>query len=234
MAKYKILIESPRPYFAEIPYALWGQVPYNSEGNCKRPTDRTWTQFELDNRSSRERVFITGVKNEFEIESEKPEIAARTSAYLLKRCSGKIIGDDPEANLGDWSFTLAQERTARIRAEFPRPELQPFDSSLFWGSWKWVGWYASEFTWVGRWIMHSLLIRDTRAVFLCIQWLKQPPVHPDQSAALRFALKLLTGREYRTDKEWIGWYESNLFQTAGKKNYPEPDFDKWLMELKHS
>jgi hypothetical protein len=42
----------------------------------------------------------------------------------------------------------------------------------------------------------------------------------------------LTGKEYRTDKEWIKWYEGGLFRMAGKQIYPEPDFDEWLVELK--
>jgi hypothetical protein len=232
MSKYKILIEAPRPYFAELPYALWGEVNYDSEGNCKRPTDQNWSEFALTNRESGQRVSVTSSRNEFEITSDQPQLAARTAVYLLERCEGKKIGDDPGEKIGDWSYPEAQERTARVRAEFPRAELEPFDSTLFWGSWKWVGWYASEFTWVGRWIMNSLLVKDTRAVFLCMQWLKQPPVHPDQSAALRSALKTLTGKEHRTNKDWIQWYEGGLFQTAGKQIYPEPDFDQWLVELK--
>jgi hypothetical protein len=232
MSKYKILIESPRPYFAEIPYALWGEVSYDSEGDCKRPTDRNWTALELRNRETREEVIISSAKNGFEIEADEPEIAARAAVYLLESCSGKIVGDDPRANVGDWSFAEAQGRTARVRSEFPRPELVPFDSILFWGSWKWVGWFASDFTWVGRWIMNSLLAKDTRAVFLCIQWLKGPPVHPEQSAALRYALKSLTGKEHRTDKEWIKWYEGGLFRAAGKQTYPQPDFDAWMADLK--
>lgn len=232
MSEYKILISSPRPYFAEIPYALWGEVNYDSEGDCKRPTDQNWAELEVTNRESQQKVVTTSTNNEFQIESDAPEIAARTAVYLLERCSGKIIGDDPRGNVGHWSYNEARGRTARVRAEFPRPELKPFDSDLFWGSWKWVGWFATEFTWVGRWIMNSLLVNDTRAVYLCIDWLKQPPVHPDQRAALRYALKALTGRQFLTDKEWIKWYEGGWFQSSGKKIYPVPDLDKWLADLK--
>ncbi len=81
--------------------------------------------------------------------------------------------------------------------------------------------------------MNALLTKDTRAVFLCVQWLKQPPIHLIQSTALRHALNLLTGKDYRTDKEWVKWYEGSLFKAGGKKIYPEPDFDEWLVELKH-
>lgn len=234
MTKFRILIGSPRPYFAEIPYALWGQVNYDSEGDCVRPTDQNWHEFELENRETRKRVVIFGGNNEFEIESEDTEIAARTCVYLVERCSGKILGDDPQHLVGNWSFPEAQQRTARVRSEFPHSELKPFDSHLFWGSWKWVGWFATDFTWVGRWIMNSLLTKDTRAISLCIQWLKQPPVHSDQSAALRHALKILTGIEHRTDKGWIRWYEGSFFRSGTKQIYPEPDFNQWLSDLKQA
>jgi len=232
MPKYKIIIESPRPYFAEIPYALWGEVNYDSEGDCKWPTDRSWTEIYLTNRESRQSVHISSIENAFEVESIDTQLAARAATYLLERCSGKNIGINPKAKIGNWSYVKAEKKTIRIRSEFPRPELKPFDLKLFWGSWKWVGWYATEFTWVGRWIMNSILVKDTRAVFLCIQWLKQPPVHPEQSAALRYALNLLTSKNYRTNKDWIKWYEGGLFRAGAKQNYPEPDFDKWLIEMK--
>ena len=234
MTVYKFLLDSPRPYFAEIPYALWGEVNYDSEGDCKRPTDQGWTCLELTHRDSRQRVVVTSSGNHFEAESAEAEIAARTAYYLLERSSGTTVGNDPRQDVGDWSYAEAYARTSRIRAEFPRPELQPFDSHLFWGSWKWVGWYATDLTWVGRWIMNSVLTHDTRAVYLCIDWLKASPGYPDQSSALRYALQVLTGRKYDTDKEWIGWYKGGLFRTPGRKLYPQPDFDAWLAELKRT
>jgi hypothetical protein len=232
MTAYNFLLDAPRPYFAEIPYALWGQVNYDSEGDCKRPTDQEWMSLELTHRDSRQRVVVTSSGNEFRAESDEAEIAARAACYLLERSAGTIVGHDPRQHIGNWSYAEAYAGTARIRAEFPRPELKPFDSHLFWGSWKWVGWFATDFTWVGRWIMNSVLTRDTRAVCLCIDWLKAPPVHPDQSAALRSALQTLTDRNYDTDQEWISWYEGGLFRTPGRKLYPEPDFEAWLAELK--
>ena len=116
MTKFRILIESPRPYFAEIPYALWGQVNYDSEGDCVQPTDQNWHEFELENRETGQRVFILGQNKEFDIESKDPEIAARTCIYLLERCSGRILVDDPQRQVGNWSFIEAQQRTARVRS----------------------------------------------------------------------------------------------------------------------
>lgn len=40
----------PRPFFAEYPYFLWGEVNYDSDGDCRRPTDREWTQLDLTRR----------------------------------------------------------------------------------------------------------------------------------------------------------------------------------------
>jgi hypothetical protein len=43
MATHRLRLTEPRPFFAEVPYYLWGQVNYDSEGDCKSPTDREWT-----------------------------------------------------------------------------------------------------------------------------------------------------------------------------------------------
>jgi hypothetical protein len=223
--KIALTVPKPRPYFAELPYYLWGEVNYNSEGNCRQPTDQNWTELEVTNRVTREQVSITGKSSLFTVESEHPELAARTALLLIERSSA--AGYNPATDAGIWSHADALARTVRIRAEFPRPELKPFDTKLFWGSWKWVGWYATDFAWVGRWIMNSLLTRDTRAVFLCIGWLNEGTFHADQSAALRTALSTLTGRTWPTDKQWIEWYEQ-----TGQIKYPEPDMQAWLEDLK--
>jgi len=224
---YKLTIHKPRPYFAELPYYLWSEVNYKSDGNCRRPTDQRWTFLDLTNRDTHERMVTKGFFSKFTVVSDIPELAARTALFLIERSEASVIGDDPRLHIGSWSHTDALARTHRIREEFSRPELKPFDSHLFWGSWKWVGWFATDFTWVGRWIMNAVLTQDTRAVFLCIQWLRDGTFHRNQSAALRSALSILTKQVFRTDKQWIDWYD-----TEGQQTYPEPDFQKWLEELK--
>ncbi len=116
-----------------------------------------------------------------------------------------------------------------MREEFERPELRPVDvGHWFWGSWKWIGWFATEFTWVGRWIMHSVVTDDTRAVNLCAGWLQHGTVGEQQSQALRYALGRLTGRSFATDREWVDWY----FAGGGIREYSEPDFKQWHADLK--
>lgn len=219
---FKLKMQSPRPYFAEVPYYLWGEVNYNSNGNCSRPTDRGWTLLDLTNRDTRERVTITEGSSGFTIESGISELAARAALLLIRRTEASAIDQDPRPYVGSWSHTDALSRTRRIQAEFARPEIKPFDSHLFWGSWKWVGWFATDLTWVGRWIMNSVLTHDTHAIYLCIEWLREGTVHRDQSAALRYALATLTGLNFRTDTQWIYWYDNQ-----GQQTYPEPDWNNW-------
>ncbi len=80
MPEYKLSISAPRPYFAEIPYALWGEVNYDSDGNCQRPTDREWTHLEVMQRGTREHLVITGTGKEFSVQSKNRSLAA-TSRY---------------------------------------------------------------------------------------------------------------------------------------------------------
>ncbi len=48
--KYTLTIHKPKPYFAEIPYYLWGTINYGSDGDCSHPASREWTYFRLTNR----------------------------------------------------------------------------------------------------------------------------------------------------------------------------------------
>lgn len=147
----------------------------------------------------------------------------------MKRSGGEWLDAEPIDLLRDWDHEKAAARAARVREEFERPELRPFDvGHLFWGSWKWVGWFATEFTWVGRWIMHSVVANDARAVYLCVEWLRNGTVAEEQSQALRYALSRLTGRSFATDKAWVDWYDRD----GGAQQYPEPDFDQWHADLK--
>ncbi|MBI5300588.1 MAG: hypothetical protein HY868_00510 [Chloroflexi bacterium] len=225
----KLTIHKPRPYFAEVPYYLWGEVNYKSDGHCRQPTDRQWTWLDLTNRANYERVAIKSFLSDFAIESDNPNLAARTAMLLIERSGATVGREDLQQLAGVWSHTEALARTRRIQAEFSREELKPFDSHLFWGSWKWVGWFATDLTWVGRWIMNSVLTHDARAVKLCVEWLRNGTVHKDQSAALRYALTTLTGLSFDTNANWVSWYDGQ-----GKQKYPEPNLQTWLKELKRN
>jgi hypothetical protein len=173
------------------------------------------------------RIFVSQKSDDptrWTVDGDKPE-AARAALFLADALGASVEGPPPET--GAWDHAAALDRTARVRETFGRPELAPFDSHLFWGSWKWVGAYATEFTWVGRWIMQSMLTRDGRAVFLSIDWLRAGTYNADQSAALRTGLTHLTGLRFATDAEWIAWYDGD-----GKSAYPEPDFDACFADLK--
>jgi hypothetical protein len=229
--EYRLIIETQRPYFAEIPYYLWGTVNYDSEGDCKRPTDRNWTWLELTHRGTREEVHIASTGPAWTVSGTGPA-TARAAHFLTTRCAVRQVEPDPAGDLFDWDHAKALERANRVAEKFAESRLAIFDSDYFWGSWKWIGWFATDYTWVGRMIMVSVEKGDARGVPLCIDWLKGGTCHPDQSAILRKALTELTGETFGADKEWIRWYEGNLLRKEAKDRYPEPDFNAWIKELK--
>lgn len=229
MTSHRLSFSSPRPYFAELPYYLWGQVNYDSEGDCKKPTDRQWTWMTLEHRGTREGVHVKQEGDAWLIEGDDPT-AARLAIFLADRC-GATTAPSLAAAAGEWNHEAAMRRTLPVRTEFEQPALAPFDSHLFWGSWKWVGWFGTEFTWVGRWIMHSVVRNDPRAIALCIDWIKETRF-PEQAEALAYAVQRLSGEPARSPQEWVRWYEGSLLSNGAKIRFPEPDINTWYAELK--
>lgn len=205
MAEYKLRITNDRPFFAELPYYVWGQVNYDSEGDCKTPLDRNWTWMELTHRETDEHLDIVSDGDEWTILGPDPA-AARIALFMQQRCNAIILGASPKAQLENWSHKEAAERATKIATAFQNHLLTPFaDGHMFWGSWKWIGWFGTEFTWVGRWIMDSVVRKDSRAVNLCIEWLRGGTFN---ESILRYALEQLTEQSYATDSEWVQWYDS--------------------------
>lgn len=229
--QFRAYIESLRPYFAELPYYVWGTVNYDSEGDCSKPTDRNWSWIELTNRDTGERVEIKGEHSIWTIDGDEPA-AARITLFIKGRCDAQDVQPPPDEAVGKWNHSLAMARAVRVAAEFASPKLAAFDSHLFWGSWKWIGYFATDFTWTGRWIMHSVCKGDARGVPLCIDWLKGGTCSEEQSEALRCALSELTGTTFATDEQWVKWYEGGLFRPGAKRKFPKPDLEAWLAEMK--
>jgi hypothetical protein len=218
MTTHQLRLSDARPFFAELPYYLWGQVNYDSGGDCRSPTDRAWTWLKLRNRETGERLEVAEREGVWEVVGDDP-LAARAALFMASRCRGEWVGSLPAGQLQGWDHERAASRAARVREEFERPELKPFDAGhLFWGSWKWVGWCGTEFTWVGRWIMDSVIRKDGRAVSLCVEWLRKGTIAEPQSQALRYALHVLTGRDFPTDKKWVEWYDRG----GGYGSIPSP------------
>lgn len=229
LATLRLQLREPRPYFAELPYYLWGQVNYDSEGDCKKPTDRQWTWIYLQHRGTRQVVDVKQQNGAWLIEGED-ETASRLAMFLIERCGGNANASLAQS-AGDWDHSTAIARTLPVRSEFEQPALAPLDSHLFWGSWKWIGWYATEFTWIGRWIMHSVVRGDTRAIPLCIDWIKETRL-PRQAEVLAYAVQRLSGEPARNPDQWVRWYEGGPFSKGAKQRFPEPDLDAWLTDLK--
>ena len=182
----------------------------------------------LQHRGTREVVDVKQEKDEWRVAGED-ETSARLARFLNERSGGT---PDPSltASAGDWDHAAAVARTLPVRSEFEQVVLAPFDTHLFWGSWKWIGWYATEFTWVGRWIMHSVVRNDPRAIELCIDWIKNSRF-PEQAAALSYAVQRLSGEPARSPREWVRWYEGGWFSKGASQRFPKPDINAWLREL---
>ena len=217
----RFILDAPRPYFAEFPYLLWGHANYDSEGDCERPTDQKWSELQVRNRENGEQFIITRDSPSWIIEAPAA-LADQISLFLVHRC-GATAEDRPAPP--EWDMNKAFERAALVAKEFSNPLLQPFDNHSFWGGWKWISWYATDFTWVGRWIMHSVVRNDPRAIPLCVEWLKDAAL-PEQEPALCIALRHLSGEPAKTPQEWIEWYEQ------ASTRYPDPDLTAWLDQLR--
>jgi hypothetical protein len=230
MATCHLQIDLPRPYFAEIPYYLWGEVNYDSEGNCKKPTDRQWTSIYLEHRDTDEIVQINQQDKIWLLEGNADTVT-RLALFLAERCNATPAPGATEVGT-TWDHPAALHRASLVAREFEQPVLAPFDSHFFWGSWKWIGYYATDCTWVSRMIMHSLVRNDSRAIPLCIDWLKTPPRFPEQEAALCYAVQHLSGEHARKATEWVSWYEGGWFSAGARQRYPEPNIDDWITEIK--
>ena len=80
MPAYRLHPGETRPYFAEVPYYVWGQVNYDSEGDCDRPRDRNWTSLELTNRETQERLSISLPHDgPWEVKGTTPQLCVRAS-----------------------------------------------------------------------------------------------------------------------------------------------------------
>lgn len=220
-----------RPYFAEVPYYLWGEVNYDSDGDCNRPRDRNWTWMDLKNRTSRERISIeTPTDGPWSVDGDEPA-AARAALFLASRCGARITARQTPVTHDGWDHDAAAARAAAVAREFERSELDLFDSLVFWGSWKWTGWFATDFTWVGRWIMLSVVTKDVRAVNLCIEWIRDRHF-PEHGVALRGALSVLTGESHDSNADWLRWYDGVDGNPGARVRYPEPDVNAWFADLK--
>jgi hypothetical protein len=117
MAEYTLHTTQPRPYFAELPYYAWGQVNYDSEGDCKTPLDRNWTWIELTHRDTDEHVEVSSNGTKWTVSGDDPA-AKRIAQFLKDRCAADSITPNPI--LDDWDAASANERAARVAAEFEK------------------------------------------------------------------------------------------------------------------
>ena len=175
----------PLPFFAEYPYYVWGEINYDSEGDCRRPTDREWSWLEILNRKTRERLSIRS--------AEKLTISGPSAVLAATLTALRTGATSPATAPADHGNRVA--RAARVRAQFLDEMLAPFDSHGWWGGWKWVGAFSTDLTSGLRVVMqcvHERRIVDPGVLGFLRSWSAEPPqqFHHD---GVKFALEYLSG-----------------------------------------
>jgi hypothetical protein len=211
------------PFFAEYPYFLWGEVNYDSEGDCEHPTDRTWEWLVLTNRETEEALEIVLMQEESEDEegaetddwghSSAPEEriyeiegsvleSVRLAAYLTAmRSSGQVIDPRtseviplPELEKSLQGLSERLARAERVSRMFLDPVLAPFDSHAWWGGWKWCSEFSTDLTSGLRLTLKAVEEKQADPEF--VEWLRDwwnEPPQPFHREGVRYALYALTG-----------------------------------------
>lgn len=185
-------LRHPLPYFAEYPYFLWGEVNYDSEGDCACPTDQGWTSLRVANRQSNEFVMLyepVALPASCEMAAASPSAelawlaayltAVRTGGMIYTPDSDRMMDPDEIAvSLSGLPYRLAAADA--VREMFQNPDLAPFDSHAWWGGWKWHTRFASDMTAPLRATM--LVVQEGEASEELIAWLQvwwgEPPAAP--------------------------------------------------------
>ncbi len=200
--------EEKLPFFAEYPYFVWGEVNYESDGNCQHPTDRDWAILYVHNRENDDEFDLIEIAGHmpyriFEVTGSQLE-SVHLAAYLTAlRTSGSILDAETgrRVPLSEFARSLARlpERLAaadRVRKMFLNPDLKPFDTMPWWGGWKWCGPFATDMTEGLRYVIMAVHEHDDNPVL--VNWLRRwwaespDPLFRD---GVHHALRLLTGED---------------------------------------
>ncbi len=229
--KIELELSGIPPYFAEIPYYVWGDINYDSDGDCKFPTDRTWDWLELRHRKTDEWLEISR-ENAFWTILGSGSGAERVVRYLAERCDGEVSGGHA-SNDTAWNHSSGVQRAAHVIRVFADSRLAPLDRMVFFGGWKWISHFATEFTWVYRYMIHSVLHNDKRIVPVCVDVLQQVDMTENIRSGIQYVLAQLTGLSFHKDRDWKRWYQRGTNgREKGKRLYPKPDIQEWYDDLK--
>ncbi|MBN1430495.1 MAG: hypothetical protein JXB07_19145 [Anaerolineae bacterium] len=201
----------PLPFFAEYPYFVWGEVDYESEGDCQHPTDRGWARLALSRRDLNEKLEIARVSPKGERPLYQIKGSESTSvwsaAYITAlRSAGSIINPPSRIPISPDeiapSIDGVQHRLLaanRVQDMFNEPALASFDSHAWWGGWKWCEEFASGTASGLRYTIKAVI--DGMAAPEMIDWLQgwwNAPPGPDHIEGVRYALYVLTGSDPTT------------------------------------
>lgn len=196
------------PYFASLSYYLWGETNYRSNGDCKSPIDKNWTYLSVNNR-------LNGQYFEIKVSDDKKTITIDGDNDSVKRIK-EFFSNTPNKE--------GMKRVAVVNFCFEHPSLQKFACGHhFWGSWKCVGTMASEFTFVGRWLMLDAMRNSDNGCWLALQWYDESRIrygdnHPKTQALL----------DHLVETRRVKIVNNKLYFA---KQPTEPDSEIWEAEL---
>ena len=200
--------EDTLPFFAEYPYFLWGEVNYDSEGDCEKPTDRNWNFLYLAHRAEKDEIEISnqpkGIESRmYQVAGEKLQLV-RLAAYLTAlRTGGSILEPESSREMKVSEFVGLLDRpddrltlAEQVRAMFLNPALIPFDSKAWWGGWKWCGYFGTKFTIGLRLTMQAVIEgkADREMIDWLLEWWNEPPLSSHREG-VRYAIATLTGKD---------------------------------------
>jgi len=215
------LAERELPVFAEYGAFCWGEVDYESRGDCGRPTDRGWSWLEVRARAGGERLLVfrpepaetsPGFPHPLRVEAASSRLAwlgvymtmRRVPSVAWLRRRGHMIGYGALADqlLVGEDVDARWERAGGVRAQFGLETLRAYDSMDWWGGWKWTGAFSSPSAWPLRRVMHAVASRDTSALGPIVEALERD----ERREGHLHALQTLAGRTFVSDDEWRAWW----------------------------
>ncbi|QKF94449.1 hypothetical protein QKU48_gp0991 [Fadolivirus algeromassiliense] len=159
-ASKQITIPFPKeglPYFASLPFYLWGYSNYDSDGDCKTPKDKEWSYLSVRNRENSDHFDI-------QIDESRTTLTVQGDEKSVNKIQ-EFFSDNPDA--------VSMKRVNVVNYCFEHPAVQKFNDNSFWGSWKWVGVEASELTYVGRWLMMDAMRHSNKGAWVAVSWCKE-------------------------------------------------------------
>lgn len=132
----------PMPFFQEIAAVAWGERAFDSEGDCRWPTDREWTELWVRPRAGAGACLSIAPRDdaagELQIVKEHDQDGRLAAALIAIRTPGNVIDlfgrtvAVPELVLGIDDFDQRMARADEIQRALQAPDFRPWWPASLW------------------------------------------------------------------------------------------------------